>query len=178
MGAIALSVDFRDFIETPWYLWLWVPICSLYPFLLGVNYLFFLWKGEFSRFFLAFTLIGIIGYGMIAPLFYLLYMREFGFAWYEFGNIFWVWLYAAQGLLLLPYFRAPCLPWWQFFLIAGYFFVKDFLDRFSVTWSYVRYEMLSEWHMNLVFVALILVHGLLLVWLARSALRGKEGGTL
>ncbi len=171
MAGVALSVDLHDFVETPWYLWLWVPICSLYPFLLGVNYLFFVWRGEFPRFLLIFTLVGIFGYGMVAPVFYGLYLFEHGFGWYEFGNIFWVWLYAAQGFLLLPYVRrVSCLPWWQFFLVAGYFFVKDFLDRFSVTWSYVRYEMLSQWHMNLVFVALVLVHGLLLVWLMRLAL--------
>ena len=132
MAGLALNIDLHDFLETPWYLWPWVPICALYPLLLALNYLYFLRKGEFSRFFLGFTVCGALGYGMIAPLFYILYMAEHGFAWYELGNILWVWLYAAQAYFLLPYVRGR-LPVWQLGLIFGYFLTKDLLDRFSTT---------------------------------------------
>src|SRR3989338_3304486 len=153
MALLALRIDLHDFVETPYYLWMFVPVCSLYPFLLTLCYLFFLKKGYFPQFLLHFTLFGIIGYGVIAPVFYAYYMFEQGFAWYEFGNIFWVWLYASQAFLLWPYVKK--IPWWQFLLIVAYFLIKDFLDRFSVTWSYVRFEMLSEHLMNAVFIALV-----------------------
>lgn len=169
MSLTALAVDLHDFFETPWYLWLWVPVCSVYPFLLALNYGIFLWRGRFPAFLLGFTVFGVLGYGVIAPVFYLLYMRESGFAWYELGNIFWVWLYACQGLLLWPYVRdiyargvglhARTV---YLLIIASYFFTKDVLDRFSITWSYVRFGVLSEQMMNVTFVVLLLVHAFLL----------------
>lgn len=152
----ALRIDLHDFVETPVYLWIFVPVCSLYPLLLALNYLLFLKKGYFSQFLLHFSLFGIIGYGIIAPFFYTYYMYENGFAWYEFGNIFWVWLYASQAFLLWKYVKR--ISWWQFSFIVLYFFTKDFLDRFSVTWSYVRFGVLSLSMMNVMFGLLILVH--------------------
>jgi len=167
MSLLALRIDLHDFVETPWYLWPWVPICSVYPLLLALNYLYFLRFGRFPQFLLNFTVFGIIGYGIIAPIFYIFYMMESSFSWYEFGNIFWVWLYASQAFLLWP--QRKQLPWWQIFLIGGYFFIKDLLDRFSVTWSYVRYGVLSENLMNIVFSLLLVIHlGLLLFFLYKQ----------
>lgn len=166
MSLLALRIDLHDFVETPWYLWPWVPICFIYPLLLALNYLYFLKFGRFPQFLLNFTIFGIISYGIIAPVFYTLYMMESGFSWYEFGNIFWVWLYASQAFLLWP--QRKNLPWWQISLIGGYFFVKDLLDRFSVTWSYVRFGALSDNLMNIVFSLLLAIHlGLLLILLHR-----------
>lgn len=162
----ALTIDLHDFVETPVYLWIFVPICSLYPLLLALNYLIFLKKGNFFQPLLVFTLFGIMGYGIIAPVFYFGYMLEAGFAWYEFGNIFWVWLYACQAFLLWSHVKKISL--WQFLLIGGYFFLKDFLDRFSVTWSYVRLGVLSEGLMNVTFGLLLAVHLALLLMLARK----------
>lgn len=156
MFGLALRLDLHDFYETPAYLWLFVPICSLYPLLLSINYLFLLKKGAIPQFLLAFTLFGIIGYGVMAPVFYTMYMLESGFSWYEFGNIFWVWLYASQAILLWPYIRR--VPSWQFGLIGLYFLAKDLLDRFSVTWSYTRFGVLSETLMNRMFCVAIVVH--------------------
>lgn len=162
----ALRIDLHDFVETPLYLWIFVPVCSLYPLLLALNYLLFLKRGYFSQFLLQFTLFGIIGYGIIAPFFYAYYMYENGFAWYEFGNIFWVWLYASQAFLLWKYVKK--IPWWQFSFIILYFFTKDFLDRFSVTWSYVRFEVLSLNMMNVIFGLLLIVHVGISLVLARK----------
>lgn len=166
MTCGALVIDLHDFVETPVYLWAFVPVCSLYPFLLAINYLLFLIRGKFSQFLLQFTLFGIIGYGIMAPFFYAYYMYENGFAWYEFGNIFWVWLYASQALLLWKYVKK--IPWWQFVIIPAYFFEKDFLDRFSVTWSYVRFGVVSVNLMNVIFALLLLVHAGVLLVLARK----------
>lgn len=174
MALIALTVDLHDFFETPWYLWLWVPICSIYPFLLALNYGYFLKHGRFQPFMLSFTVFGVIGYGIIAPVFYGLYMREAGFAWYEFGNILWVWLYASQGILLWPFVRemliTNTLRVTQLLVIFGYFLIKDILDRFSVTWSYVRFGALSESTMNITFVTLLIVHFVLLAVFLRKSL--------
>ena len=172
MSITALMVDLHDFIETPWYLWLWVPVCSIYPLLLALNYGYFLRRGRFPGFFLTFTVFGVIGYGVIAPVFYGLYMRENGFAWYEFGNIFWVWLYAIQGVLLWPAVReilmTKKLHVLQLFGIFGYFLVKDLLDRFSVTWSYVRFGVLSVMLMDTMLLVLLGVHLVLLAMFLRT----------
>lgn len=161
MSLVAWFMDLHDFVETPWYLWVFVPVCSGYPLLLALNYLYFWRFRRFQPLLLHFTLYGIIGYGVIAPLFYAFYMVESGFSWYEFGNIFWVWIYAAQAFFLWPArIRLTC---WQLFLIVAYFFTKDFLDRFSVTWSYVRFGVLSSLLMNTIFVLLLLIHSALFV---------------
>lgn len=176
MAGIALGVDLHDFLETPWYLWPWVPICSLYPLLLAIQYLMYWRTGRFPAFLLCFTVFGIIGYGIIAPVFYAAYMVENGFAWYELGNIFWVWLYASQAFLLWPYLQEVLkkLPLWQLFLVFIYFLIKDLLDRFSVTWSYVRYGTLSSLALDVVFVVLVSIHITLLAVFLRRVLHVRE----
>ncbi len=178
MSITALTVDLHDFIETPWYLWLWVPVCSIYPLLLALNYGYFLRRGRFPSFLLAFTVFGVIGYGVIAPVFYALYMRENGFAWYEFGNIFWVWLYAIQGVLLWPavreIFMTKKLHVLQLFGIFGYFLLKDLLDRYSVTWSYVRFGVLSVNLMDAMVLVLLGVHLVLLAMFLRTMLHVRK----
>lgn len=156
MGIAALFVDFHDFVEVPSYLWPWVPICSLYPFLLAVVYVWHFALRRFPNFLLLFTVFGSLGYGIAAPFFYAWYMvDQGGFQWYEFGNILWVWIYAAQGLWLSRYVHVGR---WQLVLIFLYFLAKDFFDRFSITWSYVRYEALSDSLMNGIFLFLLVVH--------------------
>lgn len=172
MSGLALRLDLHDFYETPVYLWLFVPICSMYPLLLFINYLFLLKRGTVPQFLLTFTLFGIIGYGVIAPFFYTMYMFENSFSWYEFGNIFWVWLYASQAVLLWPHIKK--VPLWQFGLIGVYFLVKDLLDRFSVTWSYTRFGVLSETLMNRMVLVAIVVHIVVFVILLRKSLFKAE----
>ncbi|MFA6550114.1 MAG: hypothetical protein WCT36_02045 [Candidatus Gracilibacteria bacterium] len=156
MTGAALTIDYRDFVETPFYLWIFVPICSLYPLLLTVNYAIYLWRGKFVQWLLNFIAIGIISYSLMALIFYSLYMYNRGFAWYEFGNIFWVLLYGSQIFVIWKYLKH--INWSCYVLILVYFIAKDFLDRFSVTYSYQRYGILSLFELNLFFVSVLVLH--------------------
>lgn len=171
MAFAALRVDWSDFSIVPWYLWLFVPICPLYPFLLAINYFIYKKRSSFSQPLLHFTAIGILAYGIMAYLFYPFYMVLKGeFLWYEFGNILWVTLYAAQMFLLLPFLR-KINPWW-YFLFAGYYFTKDFLDRFSITYSYQRADEFTDLQANWLFIIIVILHLASLIWI-RSGGRGR-----
>lgn len=152
----AMTIDYKDFVETPFYLWIFVPICPLYPFLLAVNYIWYLLRRAWPQFLLNFAAVGIISYSAMAFIFYPLYMYENGFGWYEFGNIFWVLLYGSQIFLIWPHLRRISASSYVF--IALYFFAKDFLDRFSVTYSYQRYGLLGDWLQNTLFIAILILH--------------------
>ena len=156
MSVIALVHDWYDFVDTPWYVWILIPICPLYPFLLGVCYLVYLRRGFFPRFLTLFTFIGITSYGVMALLFYPLYMLHSGFAWYELGNIFWVMIYASQAFLLARFLRR--VPWWHLAGAMGYFLLKDLSDAFGVTFSYVRYEVLTVPMIWMFFVVMVVLH--------------------
>ncbi|HBB02410.1 MAG: hypothetical protein US89_C0013G0030 [Candidatus Peregrinibacteria bacterium GW2011_GWF2_38_29] len=156
MTGAALTIDYRDFVETPFYLWIFVPICSLYPLLLAVNYAIYLWRKKFVQWLLNFTAVGIISYSLMALVFYSLYMYNRGFAWYEFGNIFWVLLYGSQIFVIWKYLLK--IHWAGYASILIYFIAKDFLDRFSATYSYQRYGILSSFELNVFFVAVLVLH--------------------
>lgn len=165
MVAAAMTIDYRDFIETPVYLWIFVPICPLYPFLLAVNYILYLWRGKWLQWLLNFTAIGIISYSLMAFVFYPLYMYENGFGWYELGNIFWVLLYGSQICVIWPAVRR--IHWSGYALILAYFLAKDFLDRFSITYSYQRYSLLSDWLQNTLFIAILILHIAVLLFIIK-----------
>lgn len=170
MSIGSMTIDWQDFAETPWFLWPFVPICPLYPFLLGVLYAWRARKGKWPVRLMLFTLLGITSYGVIAIVFYPLYMLENGFAWYELGNVFWVMIYSLQAVWLWKEFgrdgghwRPGRLSKVSTCLIAAYavyFFAKDILDRYSVTFSYVRYNILSDVLTNRMFITVLVVHTL------------------
>lgn len=171
MTGAALTIDYRDFIETPFYLWIFVPICSLYPLLLVVNYIWFLWQKKWSQWLLNFTAVGIISYALMALVFYSLYMYNRGFTWYEFGNIFWVLLYGSQIFVIWKYLKK--IHWVGYASILAYFLAKDFLDRFSVTYSYQRYGILSSFELNVFFVAVLVLHILAFCFIVRVMYKRK-----
>lgn len=156
MVALSMTIDYADFLETPAYLWLFVPICSLYPLLLVVNYVIYLWRGRFMQWLLNFTAVGIVGYAAMAFVFYPIYMWQHGFSWYEFGNIFWVLLYGSQIFVITPHLRR--LHRIGYAMILAYFVAKDLLDRFSVTYSYQRYGMLSLDLQNILLAVVLILH--------------------
>lgn len=156
MAISATYIDWGDFFEVPWYLILFVPICPIYPLLLAINFWKFWRTGEFSQPLLHFTLIGTIGYGIMAYIFYPTYLISEGFGWYEFGNIFWVTLYALQTLLLLPHLEKISFALYAPMLV--YFLAKDFLDRFGDTFSYHRAQIFSEKIENFLFVSILFLH--------------------
>jgi len=156
MAATATYVDRYEFLAVTWYLVVFVPICPLYPLLLGSNFLLRARSGHFWQPLLHFTAVGIISYGCMALIFYPLYMAGHGFQWYEVGNIFWVLLYSAQIIFIFPHLKK--IPPVYYLLIALYFFTKDFLDRFGETFSYQRTGELSEPMANAFLGIIVILH--------------------
>ncbi len=158
MGISALIVDWGDFFVVKWYLIPFVPICPLYPFLLALIFFLIKRRGEqkINQPLLHFTLIGTIGYGIMAYIFYPTYLITQGFAWYELGNMFWVTLYASQALLLIPLLKKIHFLWYA--PVMGYFIAKDLLDRFGETFSYHREEIFSLPIENFFLASIILLH--------------------
>lgn len=156
MAITAFTVDFSDFSVVPWYLWVFVPICPLWPALLTVNFLTFKRTGRFWNPLLHFTAIGIISYGIMAYIFYPTYMLTHGFAWYELGNVFWVTLYASQIFLIWPFLKK--IPVWWYLLFALYFIPKDILDRFGPTFSYQRFGDFTDGVSNFLFLSIAILH--------------------
>lgn len=156
MAITAFTVDFSDFSMVPWYLWIFTPICPLWPFLLGINFFKFRLTGHFWVPLLHFTAIGIISYGLMAFIFYPTYMLTHGFAWYELGNIFWVTLYASQIFLVWPFLKK--IPVWWYLLFTLYFIPKDLLDRFGPTFSYQRLGDFTDSTADFLVITLITFH--------------------
>jgi hypothetical protein len=163
MSLTAMRIDYKDFVETPLYLWIFVPICPLYPMLLAVNYFGYMKNGSFNQPLLHFTAIGIISYGVMAFFFYPIYMFFNGFAWYETGNIFWVTIYAVQIFIILPYLKK--IPAWWYSIFASYFLLKDWLDRFSITFSYTRYGLFTDIQSNALLIIIVILHLYALIFL-------------
>ncbi|MEK7528458.1 MAG: hypothetical protein AAB592_01700 [Patescibacteria group bacterium] len=156
MGLIATYVDWPDFFAVPWYLVIFTPICPLYPLLLSANFFYFLKKQKFLQPLLYFTAIGIGSYGLMAFIFYPLYMASQGFGWYELGNIFWVTVYAAQFFIIFPQLKK--IPTLYFIPIIAYFFAKDLLDRFGPTFSYIRTNSIPDPLADTLFTAIAILH--------------------
>lgn len=169
MAISATYVDFSDFFAVPWFLIPFVPICPIYPLLLAILFWKYKKSGTFSQPLLHFALIGTIGYGVMAYIFYPTFLITKGFAWYELGNMFWVTLYASQAFLLIPFLKKIQLRWYV--PIVTYFFIKDVLDRFGETFSYHREQVFSVTHENFFFVSILGLHlgaFLLILWRSRS----------
>lgn len=175
MALTALTVDFSDFSMVPWYLWIFTPICPLWPALLAVNFWKYKKDGHFANPLLNLTAIGIISYGIMAYIFYPTYMLIHGFAWYELGNIFWVTLYASQIFLIWPFLKK--IPAWWYVIFALYFIPKDLLDRFGPTFSYQRLGDFTDKVSNFLFISILIFQliSFLIVRIRPSVVSGGRG---
>lgn len=95
MSAIALAYDWEAIGKIPWYLIPLIVVCPLYPALLALS----LRTG--NRGILAgIATVPAATFGLLALVFYPLYMLERGFDWLDFGQIFWVLAYAIPAFWL------------------------------------------------------------------------------
>lgn len=180
MAGAAFYVDFKEFLIVPWYLWIFTPICPIYPLLIALNLIIYKKRGGFFQPLLHFTLIGALSYFIAAFIFYPAYMITHGLKGYEIGNMLWVALYGSQIFLLWPYLKK--IPFWWYLIFGAYYLTKDFLDRFSITFSYQREGDLSGFIANFLFATIVLLHLFILGHVAKrpkaavckTAIRGFE----
>ena len=114
--------------SVPTHLLLFAPICSLYPLILAIIFSLKYLGKRVPNWMVSFIFMAIVSYGIMAYIYYPLYMAWDGVTFRLVGNIFWVSFYAIQSLILFSDLKK--LPIYQYLLIFAYFAAKDYSDRF------------------------------------------------
>lgn len=157
--ALAVSstvVDWPWLIRVPSHLVIFAPICSLYPFLLLIWFTLYFFKVNIPRWFTAFLYMGLISYGLMSWIYFPAYMTWTGINFHDVASMFWVAAYGLQALIIQSEIRR--LPWYQYMLIFGYFFFKDFSDRYLGTFLDVLLDSYPEYLKVLLFTTVICLH--------------------
>lgn len=128
MAIASNIVDWPWLMSVEWYLRPFAPICSLFPGALAVWFTIYLVKKRVPAWFTAFIFIGIVSYGLMAQLYFPVYMSIFEFDWRQPGNMLWVAIYASQSLIIASELKPMKL--YQFGLIIAYYLFKDYSDRY------------------------------------------------
>lgn len=158
-AALAISsnvVDFPWLIRVPPHLVLFAPICSLYPTLLLIWFTLWYFNKKIPNWFSAFIFMGISSYGIMAWLYFPAYMSWSGVNFHDVGSIFWVTAYALQAFILASEIKK--LPWYQYALIFGYFFFKDYADRYLGTFLDVLLDSYPEILKTWLSASVVLLH--------------------
>ncbi len=153
--ALAISsnvVDWPWLIRVPPHLIIFAPICSLYPSLLVVWMGFAYFEKKIPDWFSSFLFMGLFSYGLMAWFYFPAYMSWNGINFHDLASILWVTAYAFQSLIILPDLKK--LPVYQYLFIFGYFFFKDYSDRYLGTFLDV---LLPSYPENLKFFLTISV---------------------
>jgi hypothetical protein len=156
MAVASNIVDWPWLMSVKWYLWPVTPICSLYPLTLTI------WFGlryagkRIPAWFTNFIFIGIISYGIMANIYYPVYMAWDGIQWRMIGNMVWVAVYALQSFIIAS--EVKRIPVYQYILVIGYFVFKDYADRYLGSFIDILREDFPESLKNQLFYVMLLTH--------------------
>ena len=156
LGISSTIVDWPWLIRVPTNLVMFAPICSLYPWLLVAWHAMYLWKKKVPNWFTSFLFVGLFSYGIMAWIYFPLYMSWNGINFHDVGSIFWVTAYAGQAFIIAS--EVKKIPWWQYALVLGYFFFKDYSDRYLGTFLDVLLESYPEALKLFFFVMTLTLH--------------------
>lgn len=148
--------DWDWLMSVEWYLMPFAPICSLYPLTLAVWFTIYYFKKKVPNWFTAFIFMGIISYGVMAYIYYPLYMQWDGLDARMMGNMAWVTIYALQSFIIAS--ELKILPIYQYIPIISYFAFKDYADRYLGSFIDLRRADFPEDLKNFLFGAMIIVH--------------------
>lgn len=157
MAVTSNIVDWPWLMSVEWYLMPFTPICSLFPLTLAIWFTIYLFRKKVPTWFTTFIFIGIISYGLMAFIYFPLYMNWAGFKWMGVGNMIWVFIYAIQSLIIAS--EVHSVKKYQFILIITYFVIKDICDRYFGTFIDFRQPGYPVWLMNLLGVSMIIIQG-------------------
>lgn len=149
-------VDWPAMAQVPWYLIPFAPICSLYPLALAVWFTLWYFTKRVPQWFTVFVFIGITSYGVMAQIYYPVFIYFEGLHWNLVGNMVWVAVYALQSLIIVS--EVKPLKFHQYLPIFAYFLFKDFSDRYLGTFTDILFFDFSEFAKNALFVMLIFIH--------------------
>ncbi|OGC81533.1 MAG: hypothetical protein A2788_02055 [Candidatus Abawacabacteria bacterium RIFCSPHIGHO2_01_FULL_46_8] len=161
----ATIYDWQKLVSTPWYLLPFLPICPIYPLLLAIAFICLKRGRQIPAPLAIFTFMGAASYGIMAYIFYPLYMSATGLDSSAIGNMAWVTFYALQSYLLLPYLKI--WPGW-IIILATYFFSKDIIDLKFQQFSYLITPTTPGYVISYSFIAILLIHLTLLYWLTNQ----------
>jgi len=156
LGISSTVVDWPWLMRVPRALVIFAPICSLYPWLLAVWFGLYLWKKKVSNWFSSFLFVGLLSYGIMAWIYFPLYMSWNGINFHDVASIFWVTAYGSQAFIIAS--EVKKIPWWQYVLVLGYFFFKDYADRYLGTFLDILLDSYPEILKLAFFVAVLLLH--------------------
>lgn len=148
--------DWDWLMSVDWYLMPFAPICSLYPLTLAIWFTIYYFKKKVPNWFTAFIFMGIISYGVMAYVYYPLYMQWDGIDARLIGNMVWVTIYAMQSFIIASELRI--LPFYQYIPIIGYFAFKDYADRYLGSFIDILRFDFPEDLKNFLFGVMIVVH--------------------
>lgn len=100
--------------------------------------------------------MGIVGYGIMAYIYYPVSMSQWGLEWRLLGNMLWVTTYALQSFVIASELKK--IPFYQYLLVAGYFVFKDYADRFLGTFIDTTSSDYPEFLKNFFGLAIITIH--------------------
>ncbi|MFA5830060.1 MAG: hypothetical protein WC843_06255 [Candidatus Gracilibacteria bacterium] len=145
-AALAISstvVDWPWLIRVPRNLIIFAPICSLYPLLLLIWLTLHYFQKKIPTWFTTFLFMGLVSYGIMSYIYFPLYMSWTGINFHDVGSILWVTAYAIQAFIIAPDLKK--IPWYQYLIIFGYFFLKDYSDRYWGTFLDVLLDSYPEY---------------------------------
>jgi hypothetical protein len=161
--------DWHWLMSVEWYLMPFAPICSLYPLTLAIWFYIYYKHKKVPAWFTTFIFIGIISYGVMAYVYYPLYMQEFGVHWRLIGNMAWVTVYALQSFIIASELKP--IPVYQYALIVTYFYFKDYSDRYLGSFIDILRPDFPERLKDFFGVVIVTIHTIAIVftvWLSNK----------
>ena len=151
-SVAALTVDVPKLLQLHIWLWPIVLICPVYPLLLAILWYCYIKKKTPNQYVAAFAIIGSAIFGVLALLFYPAVMYYQGFNLRDFGQIFWVLFYGAQGWYLIR--KTALLP--SAVLVASaYLIIKFSLDIKYATFGYLAAQDVAPKALLVIYVIAI-----------------------
>ena len=148
--------DWPWLMSVKWYLMPVAPICSLYPLTLAIWFSLKYFNKKIPAWFTTFIYVGITSYGIMAYIYYPLFMAWDGVEFRLIGNMVWVTVYALQSFIILS--ELKILPTYQFVLIMSYFGFKDYADRFLGSFIDILRPDFPENLKNIFWISIMVLH--------------------
>lgn len=149
--------DWSWLMAVPRHLILFAPICSLYPLLLLIWFGAWKFGKKIPSWFTAFLVVGLFSYGIMAWIYFPLYMSWRGINFHDVGSIFWVSAYGLQAFTIASELKK--LPAYQYVLILSYFLFKDYSDRYLGTFlDHILFPNYPEFLKTLFTTCIVVLH--------------------
>lgn len=152
-AVMATVYDWNFFRIIPFYLWPFLIICPIYPFLLSIIWTQSL-SGRINNYLFTFAVMPSIIYLVAAIIYYPTWMIYNGFDWLAFGSIFWVLLYGIQGAYLINKFKIKPIPT----IATSLFLVISFAVQY-LTNTYGAQDLISipRYLLTIIYISLIMI---------------------